>query len=148
FSLMLLTGIMLTLLSIFELFPIAVQFSGSCQEIKASIPALALVAGQLESDTGSYIYQTNSTMPYFDGADGITSDDSYSNIAPRPAPISIGLLKDEIYFNAANATYSFTYDYFTYLTADSLMEAMDNMGNFTIGMYILLLIILLIFNLI
>lgn len=148
FSLILLTGLILTFLSIFEMFPIAVQFSDDYQEIKASIPDFELVDGQLESDTGSYIYQTNSIMLYFDSEDRITTDDIESNIPTQAAPISIGLLKDEIYFNAANATYSFTYDDFTYLTADSLMEAMDNMGNFTIGMYILLLIILLIFNLI
>jgi len=147
FLLILITSLILTFLSIFEIFPIANQFSDDYEEINASIPAFELVDGQLESDTGSYVYQTNSMMFYFDSEDRITIDDIESNIPTQVAPISIGLLKDEIYLNATNTKYSFSYDDFKNLDADTLMEAMNTMGNFTIGMYILLIIILLIVNL-
>lgn len=147
FSLIFIIGLILTFFSIFEMFPIANQVSDDYEEINTSIPDFKLEDGQLESDTGSYIYQTNSIMFYFDSEDRITVDKIESNIPTQAAPISIGLLKDEIYLNAANTGYSFSYNDFKDLNAGNLMEALDSMGNFTIGMYVLLIIILLVVNL-
>ena len=147
FSLIFIIGLILTFFSIFEMFPIANQVSDDYEEINTSIPDFKLEDGQLESDTGSYIYQTNSIMFYFDSEDRITVDKIESNIPTQAAPISIGLLKNEIYLNAANTSYSFPYNDFKDLNAGNLMEALDSMGNFTIGMYVLLIIILLVVNL-
>lgn len=147
FLLILITSLILTFLSIFELFPIANQFSDDFEEINSSIPDFELVDGKLESDTGSYIYQTNSMMFYFDSEDRIAIGDIELNIPTQAAPISIGLLKDKVYLNAAGTKYSFSYTDFKNLDAQTLREAMNSMGNFTIGTYILLIIILLIANL-
>lgn len=147
FLLILITGFVLTFLSIFEILPIAHQFSDDYEEIYASIPDFELVNGKLESETGSYIYQTNSIMFYFDSEDRITIDKIESNKPTQSAPISIGILKDQIYFNAADTNYSFAYNNFENLTSESFMDLLENIGSFSISMYLLLIVILFALNL-
>lgn len=147
FLLLLATGFILTFLSIFEILPVAHQFSDDYEEIYSSIPDFDLVDGKLESETESYIYQTNSIMFYFDSEDRITIDKIESDRPVQAAPISIGILKNQIYFNAAGTSYSFVYDNFEKLTSKDLMELMKNIGNFSIGMYLLLIVILFVVNL-
>src|SRR5699024_2980183 len=158
FLLLLATCFILTFLSIFEILPVAHQFSDDYEEIYSSIPDLDFVDGKLESETESYIYQSNSIMFYFDSEDRITIDKIESDRPVQSAPISIGILKNQIYLNAAinnnyfyvnaaGTSYSFVYDNFEKLTSKDLMELIKNIGNFSIGMYLLLIVILFVVNL-
>jgi hypothetical protein len=147
FLLVLLTGLSLTLLSIFEILPVATQLSEDYEEVRASVPEFELVNGELESVTDSYAYQTNSILFYFDSEDKIDTESIDLNMPTQTAPISFGLLKDQIYFNAAGTSYSFMYNNFENLTAEDLKTLINNVGSFTTEMYIILILILIGLNL-
>lgn len=147
FLLILITSLSLTLLSIFEIFPVATQLSEDYEEVRASIPEFELVNGELESETDSYAYQTNSVLFYFDSEDKIDPESIDLNMRTQTAPISFGLLKDQIYFNAVGTSYSFMYHNFENLTSEDLKTLINNVGTFTTEMYIILILILVGLNL-
>lgn len=147
FLFILITGLILTLLSIFEILPVATQLSEDYEEVRASVPEFELVNGELESETDSYAYQTNSILFYFDSEDKINTESIDLNMPTQTAPISFGLLKDQIYFNAAGTSYSFRYNNFENLTAEDLKTLINNVGSFTTEMYIILILILIGLNL-
>lgn len=146
FLLVLIIGIALTLLSTFEIIPIATQFSDDFEEVKESIPEFNLVDGELESDTDSFIYQTNSIVFYFDSEDKMDTETIDSNMNIHTAPISLGLLNDRVYFNAVGTSYSFIYADFPNLTAAELNTLIQEMGNFSTGMYFILILVLFLLN--
>ncbi len=146
-GLILLMGLSLTLLSIFEILPIVNNFSNDYIEIKEAIPEFELINNQLESDTESFVYQTDSVLLYFDSDDSLSANLIDSNAAVHPAPISIGLLKNEIYFNITGTTYSFVYSNFSNLTSTDLMSLFNNIDQISPWMYIFLIITLIGLNL-
>ena len=146
FLLVFITGIALTLLSTFEIIPIATQFSDDFEEVKESIPEFDLVEGELVSSTDSFIYQTNSIVFYFDSEDKMDTETIDSNMNMHSAPISLGLLNNQIYFNAVGTSYSFVYENFPNLTAEELSSLIHEMGNFSTGMYFILILVLFILN--
>lgn len=147
FLIMLLVGLALTVLSIFDVIPVANQFSDDYDEIKAAVPAFELVDGKLESEQESYAYQTNSVLFYFDSEDKISTQTIDQNAKLHTAPISIGMLKDQIYFNVSDTSYSFVYSNFDNLSADDLSNLFNNVGNFSTGMHVLLILLLVGLNL-
>lgn len=147
FLIILLTSLALTILSIFEVLPVANQFSDDYGEIKESVPPFELVDGKLESSQESYVYQTNSVLFYFDSENKITTETIDQNARLHSAPISIGMLKDKIYFNITGTNYSFVYSNFSNLTGEDLVNLFNSIGDFSLGMYFLLIISLIILNL-
>lgn len=146
-SILLLVGLALTALSIFDVVPVATQFSDDYDEVRAAIPAFEINDGTLDSEEQSFAYQTNSVLFYFDSEDKITTDTIDQNAKLHSAPISIGMLKEQIYFNVSDTSYSFVYSNFDNLSAQDLSDLFNNVGNFSTGMYILLILLLIGLNL-
>lgn len=146
-SILLLVGLALTALSIFDVVPVATQFSDDYDEVRSAIPAFEINDGTLDSEEQSFAYQTNSVLFYFDSEDKITTDTIDQNAKLHSAPISIGMLKEQIYFNVSDTSYSFVYSNFDNLSAQDLSDLFNNVGNFSTGMYILLILLLIGLNL-
>lgn len=146
-SILLLVGLALTALSIFDVVPVATQFSDDYDEVRSAIPAFEINDGTLNSEEQSFAYQTNSVLFYFDSEDKITTDTIDQNAKLHSAPISIGMLKEQIYFNVSDTSYSFVYSNFDNLSAQDLSDLFNNVGNFSTGMYILLILLLIGLNL-
>ena len=77
FSLLFILTLILTLFSIVEFLPFANKMNEDFNEIKSSIPAFELVDNELESDSESYVYQTDSLFLYFDPDNKIETDTFY-----------------------------------------------------------------------
>lgn len=147
FSLILLLSFVLTLLSSIEMIPVAKQFKSDYETITSSIPEFELTDNQLESEEESYIYQTDSLVFYFDAEDRMKTNTIDQNMKTQADPVSLALLKDEIYFNALGSGYGFSYASFNKLNAEDLGELLQSASNFTPSMYLISLVILFILNL-
>lgn len=146
FSLILFTGLILSFLSFFEILPTAQSFQADFEEIQSSIPTFELIDNRLESNTESYVYQTDNIMFYFDSQNKINQDTIDKNMKIYKNPISIGFLKTNVHFNFLGTTYSFSYDKLSNLSANDLTEILNSMTNFSVGMSIFFLLTIYILN--
>lgn len=148
FSLLLLLSVALTALSFFEFLPIARTMNSDVHEIRESIPEFELVDNHLESETESYIYQTDSIIFYFDADDRIATDTIDKNMMAVSAPISIGILNEQLYLNLIGQSYSLEYANLENFTTENLQDLINGFGNISAYYLLVFLVLLLIFNLI
>lgn len=148
FSLLLLLSVILTFLSIFEFLPIARNMNNDINEIRESIPEFELVDNQLESESDSYIYQTDSMVFYFDPDDNISTDTINSNANTTSAPVSLGILDSQLYLTLLGQNYSLNYaDLDNFTTAD-LEGLISSFGNISTNYIFFFIVLLFIFNII
>lgn len=146
FSLLLLLSVVLTFLSIFEFLPIARNMTNDVNEIRESIPEFELVDNQLESESESYIYQTDSMVFYFDPDNNISTDTIDNNASIASAPVSLGILDNQLYLNLLDQNYSLNYaDLDNFTTAD-LQGLISSFGNVSANYIFFFIIFLFIFN--
>lgn len=146
FLLLLLLTLVLTFLSIFEFLPIARNMHSDLTEIKDSIPEFELVENNLDSEDESYIYQTDNMIFYFDPQDKITTDTIDSNANTVTAPVSIGILDDQMYLNVIGQDYSLQYSNLDNFTTKDLENLIYDFGSVSTSLILLFLLFLLIFN--
>jgi len=147
FLLLLLMTLTLTILSIFEFLPGIRTVNNDLDEIKNSIPEFELVDNQLNSESESYIYQTDTMRFYFDPEDQMEAENIDDDMMTTSTPISVGLLNDQIHLNALGQDYSINYADFDNLTTEDLEGIINNFGNISLEMVLLFLVFLFIFNL-
>jgi len=147
FLLLLLMTLVLTLLSIFEFIPGARTVNNDLDEIRNSIPEFELVDNQLDSESESYVYQTDTMRFYFDPDDRMEVENINDDMTTTSAPISVGLLDDQIHLSALGQEYSINYADFDNLTTEDLESLINNFGNVSTEMVLLFLVFLFIFNL-
>lgn len=139
-------GILLTLSSLFRIKPEFDAISKDYEEIVTALPDVDLVEGQLESTTGSYIYQTDTLVFYFDPENKIETKLIDKNMKVQTAPISIGLMDQEIYINMLDVSQSYTYSDLN-LTTESL-QALISLNTFYQPLfYLVTLLVTFLFNL-
>jgi hypothetical protein len=148
FSLLLLLSLTLTFLSIFEFIPIARNIGNDVNEIRDSIPEFELIDNNLESATESYIYQTDSMIFYFDPDDNISTDTIDSNADTTSAPVSLGILDDQLYLNLMSQSYSLEYADLNNFTTADLQGLINSFGNVSNSYIVFFIVFLFIFNLI
>lgn len=128
FSLALLITLVLTFLSLFQFVPAIRSVQSDFNEIKESIPAFELEDNQLTSPESSYIYQTDSMVFYFDPDNNITTDVIDDNMRVVSAPISVGILNNQIYVNFLNQSFSLVYGELNNFTTSNLQMIINGLG--------------------
>lgn len=146
FLLLLLMTLSLTLLSLFEFVPIFQGIQNDISEIKSSIPKFELADNQLESNEGSFLYLTNSIAFYFDPEDKMSTQMIDRESATYRAPISIGILDDQIYLNLVGTEQAFHYADSSVIDTEFLMNLIKTFGSFSIGMILLFFLLLFLFH--
>jgi hypothetical protein len=146
FSLVSIMVLVLTLLSFFEFVPPFIEFQNDLTEIKAAIPDFELHDNTLVSNEDSFVYMTDSIAFYFDPEDRMTSQLIDSEMATHSAPVSIGILDKELYFNFMGVERSFFYSESNALDTQLLDSLIDTFGTLSINTILLFLFFLLIFN--
>lgn len=146
FLFVLLMAISMTLLSLFSVKPEFDKLSNDYNEVHSFIPDFELVDGKLNSDEESYIYQTDNIVFYFDSENKMDTDLIDKNIKIQTAPISIGLMNDEIYLNILEFDQSYSYSDLN-LTTNDLKTSLNLENSYKPLIIALTLVILLFFNL-
>lgn len=124
FFFILLIGFIITLFSVTDIRKDYNQLRADYQEIQTSIPTYEIVDGQLESESESYIYQTNSLVFYFDAENKITQNLIDKNMKNQQAPVSFALQKDRIYLNVLGQSRSIKYSRFD-LEGENLQSVLN-----------------------
>lgn len=146
FYLLLLLTLILTFFSLFEFVPAGRELSADIQEIKSSIPEFELVDNELDSETESYIYQTDSMLLYFDPQDKMSTDTIDKNMNNVTVPLSIGLMNDQMYLNVIGQNYSIHYSDLSNFTTSDLQAFINNFGRFSPGMIGLFVVFIFFYN--
>ncbi len=146
FLFVLLMGVLMTFLSLFEIKPEFDQLAKDYDEIASFIPDFELVDGALESEDASYIYETDYIVFYFDPDNIVEPDLIDQNMKRQSAPISVGLLNQEIYLNVLDKKQKIRYTDFS-LTANELKSTILSFGSFNFLIYGLIVTILFVINL-
>lgn len=144
--LIILLTLTLSFISVFEMLPAFNQLSNDYSEIKEFLPAFEVKDGQLTSEHESYVYQTDSIVFYFDPDDRMDTKIIDKNMRRQTAPVSIGLMDEELHFNILNRSQTFNYQQFN-ITANDLEAIILSIGAFSPGVIVLLLFVLYILNL-
>lgn len=145
FSIILLMGLLLTLLSTFNIREEFTSLSNDYQEIQSAIPDFELINNQLESEEESFIYQTDRFVFYFDPQDKISSNLIDKNMTKQQAPISAALKKENIYLNILGRSQSVKYADLNMTSQD--LRSLIQLDNFSSSFYfIVTFIVLFLFN--
>lgn len=146
FSFLFLLTLLLTVLSIFEFIPLVNTMNEDITEVKDSIPTFELVSDELESDSESYVYQTDTLFLYFDPEDKMTSDTIDRNMASLPVPLSVGIMNDHLYLNIVGQNLSLRYADFDNFTTADLESLIATLGQFSTPMVLMFVALLFLFT--
>lgn len=146
FSILLSLVIALTFFSLFEFYPTFREINKDITEVKQAIPEFALENNKLESDSESFIYQTDTLFLYFDPENQMSTEMIDRNMRTLPVPISIGLLHEEFSLNVAGQHFSLRYAELTDFTTKDLKLLIDRFGEFSPSFLLVLVLFLFIFN--
>ncbi len=139
-------GVLLTLSSLFSIKPQFDALSKDYDEVVSFMPDFELIDGQLESTEESYIYQTDNIIFYFDPQDKIETTLIDKNMKLQTAPISIGLMDQDIYINMLGVSQSYAYSDLS-LTTNGLQTIISLDAFYPPLFYAVLLLVTLIFSL-
>lgn len=145
FSLLFILTLILTLFSIVEFLPFANKMNEDFNEIKSSIPAFELVDNELESDSESYVYQTDSLFLYFDPDNKIETDTIDRNMNPLPVPLSVGIMNEQLHVNVVGQSLSLNYNDIDNFTTADLEAIIASIGEFSTPMVMMFIILLTLF---
>lgn len=146
FKILLTLVLSLTVLSLFEFYPAFIEMNEDITEVKEAIPGFTLTNDELESETESFIYQTDTLFLYFDPDNRISTDTIDRNINTLPVPLSVGILKENLYLNVLGQNFSIKYSDLTNFTTQDLIGLIDNIGQFSPSYLFLFVLFLFMFH--
>lgn len=139
-------GVLITISSLFSIKSEFDAISSDYDEVISFMPDFELIDGQLKSNEDSYIYQTDNIVFYFDPQDKIDTKLIDKNMKLQPAPISVGLMNQEVYVNILDLSQKYTYSSLNLTTSD--LQEIINLNNFYQPVfYGVMLLIIFVFNL-
>lgn len=139
-------GLLLTISSLFTIKPEFDAIFNDYDEVLSFMPDFELVDGQLESSEDSYIYETDNIVFYFDPQNKVKTELIDKNMKLQTAPISLGLMDQELYVNILNMNQTYTYSSLN-LATDGLKEIISLNNLYKPLFYGITLIIVILFNL-
>lgn len=146
FSILFTLVVALTLFSLFEFYPGFREMNQDITEVKQAIPEFTLEDSALESDSESFIYQTDTLFLYFDPENQMSTETIDRNMNSVPVPVSIGLLSEELSMNVIGQSFSLRYSELSDFTTEDLEALIANFGEFSSGFIFLFVLFLVIFN--
>lgn len=139
-------GLLLTVSSLFTIKPEFDAIFNDYNEVLSFMPDFELVDGQLESTEDSYIYETDNIIFYFDPQNKVSTELIDKNMKLQIAPISLGLMDQELYINILNMNQTYKYSSLN-LTTDGLKGIISLNNLYKPLFYGVTLLVIMFFNL-
>ncbi len=136
----------LTLFSLADFYPAAKKMTNDITEVKQAIPDFTLENDTLESETESFIYQTDTFMLYFDPDNKMSTETINRNMKTWPVPVAIGLLNEELSLNVMGQTFTLPYADLSDFTTADLKQTIASFGQVSPGFIFLFAVFLFLFN--